>query len=54
MKTFPFDISYYALFWTAYNQVQENMKEYSRQKEPQAGRLFVDTDQSANDQFSIS
>jgi len=27
MKTFPFDISYYALFWTAYNQVQENMKE---------------------------
>ena len=26
MKTFPFDISYYALFWTAYNQVQDSLK----------------------------
>jgi hypothetical protein len=26
MKTFPFDISYYALFWTAYNKVQEDIK----------------------------
>jgi len=26
MKTFPFDISYYALFWTAYNKVQEDVK----------------------------
>lgn len=27
MKTIPFDIGYYALFWTAYNQVQEKMRE---------------------------
>jgi hypothetical protein len=26
MKTFPFDISYYALFWTAYNKVQDDLK----------------------------
>ena len=26
MKTIPFDISYYALFWTAYNKVQDDLK----------------------------